>query len=164
MAVQMYGTYIQFNDGTTQTTAATSGAKQTVQSTTNSSFSTAGATFTDVTGMSASIAPTSSASKVLVLVNASASSTSDAVIRLLKNGSVVSAMTGTAGSAYNGYIMIQSNNGMIGASLAWLDSPGTTATQTYNIQAQCAPGTFYLNRRGADGSYGGASSIILLEI
>ena len=138
--------------------------KQSVQATTNSLVTISGATFTNVTGMSASIAPTSSASKVLVIVTANSGSTSDAVIRLMKNGSAVTAMTGTAGSAYNGYIMIQGNAGMIGCSIAWLDSPGTTATQTYNIQAQCAPGTFYLNKRGADSSYGGASSITLLEI
>ena len=128
--------------------------------------------FTDITGMSATITPTNSANKVLVTVSgvcSGQSATSGSNLRLLR-GSTAIGVGDTAGSrsssnanAYQG----DGNNSMT-FSFTYLDSPATTSATTYKIQFITSSGTFYFNRSQTDtdsSAYGRyASSITLMEI
>ena len=128
-------------------------------------------TLTD-TGLTASITPTSASSKILVLVNLSiglnraANLALECKARLLRGGTEVLNMGGTNGLGFRigagtdaiGRITL---GGMI--SLSYLDSPATTSSTTYKMQA--APSTT------ADSSavrinWGGdvTSTITLMEI
>jgi hypothetical protein len=128
-------------------------------------------TLTD-TGLTASITPTSASSKILVLVNLSvglnreSNSAIDAKARLLRGGTQIVNMGGTNGLGLRIGAGVDAISritiaGMI--SLSYLDSPATTSSTTYKMQA--APSTT------ADSSavrinWGGdvTSTITLMEI
>lgn len=130
-------------------------------------FTTSATTYTDITGLSLSITPKFATSKILVLVVASISqvTSSDGYVQLLRESTVLN--NGTFGSALNGFAGATSSypNGIYNHATNYLDSPSTTATITYKIQARVySGGTFCLNRRGVDGAFGTSSSITLMEI
>lgn len=142
---------------------------QVVQTVKTDTFTTTSSTFTDVTGLSVSITPTSTTNKILVFVNVQFSSSSDDILlRLLRNSDAIG--VGTSGSSANGFTQQNGNvpirYGMSSASYTYLDSPFTTSSTTYKIQivAQNSTSTACINRRGYDTSYGGSSSITVMEI
>jgi hypothetical protein len=138
---------------------------QIVQSVTASVFSSTSQTYTDITGLSVSITPKSSSNKVLVLVNASLSGSNDGMVRLVRNGSVISGANGTSGATQNGYALTQLRGNILSMNFNYLDSPATTSATTYGVQAWVTGGnTVYLNRRADDTNYGGVSSIIVMEV
>ena len=55
---------------------------------------------------------------------------------------------------------------MFGNTKIFLDSPSSTSSLTYKVQGSKfdSAGTFYLNRKGNTASYGGASSITVMEV
>jgi hypothetical protein len=128
-------------------------------------------TLTD-TGLSASITPTSASNKILVLVNLSiglnraANLALECKARLLRGGTEVLNMGGTNGLGFRigagtdaiGRITL---GGMI--SLSYLDSPATTSSTSYKMQA--APSTT-LNDGAVRINWGGDvnSTITLMEI
>jgi hypothetical protein len=146
---------------------------QTVLTTTTSTTS---GTFVDITGMSASITPTSSSSKILVLVDAkfSASSASaGSFIKLLRGSTDIYVGTSVGSSVAAGYGFMPNGAGNFFYGLAqmssnFLDSPATTSSTTYKLQWYTySGGTCYINQTGSDGvAYNPrtASSITLLEI
>jgi hypothetical protein len=89
--------------------------------------------------LSASITPTSSSSKVLVLVSAAGASTTDSVfITLFKNSSVITNATGNAEgvrqrvtSGTVGGAGVRLNGSM---TISYLDSPNTTSEITYDFR------------------------------
>jgi hypothetical protein len=128
--------------------------------------------FTDITNMSASITPTSSSSKILVLASATCSgqsSVSGSIIRLVR-GSTAIDVGDAAGSrspaTTNAYQLDSGQSECI--SINFLDSPATTSSTTYKLQFRIEGGTFYFNRSQSDGDNGGvgrfASTITLMEI
>ena len=135
------------------------------------SFSTSSSTFVDVTGLSATITPTSDTSKILVMVTLHATGTdvsdSGTTGYVLLRGSTQIAVNTDLAQKFTGQTSIR----QLGASLQvsfnyatnFLDSPATTAATTYKIQGRTNNGTFYVNRDG-DGVNGSVSSITLMEI
>lgn len=131
-------------------------------------------TYYNISGMVASITPSSSSSKILLMANITAgqaSNTYNAFFRAQRNGTTIG--VGVAG-AYPGTsttAMRTSDGGEIGTSLIlYLDSPGTTSAVSYQIQICNSGGSAspsYVNRP-QNASTGweqtGASSIILMEI
>ena len=134
-------------------------------------------TFADITGMSVSITPSATSSKILVMFscNVGQSTTATIHVRLLRDSTAIyvgdsvgsrlqdSAILRTAASPYT--LEIGNLNG------THLDSPSTTSAVTYKLQGVLGAsysGTFYLNRSGADSNadFGGrpASSITVMEI
>jgi hypothetical protein len=118
---------------------------------------TTGVSTNTVTGLTASITPSSTNSKVLVTVHGHFSSTvadgfGGFVIR--RNGSIIgvgdaassrSQVTGYAGAFDN------EGNDMAQISMTFLDSPSDTSALTYAISLHCrANGTFYVNRTNTD--------------
>jgi hypothetical protein len=149
---------LTFNNATTQA----SGGKviQVVSSTYSTQASTINGTFID-TGLTASITPLFSTSKILVLLNHNGigkspdNTANDLTLRLYRGATLIatpavySLYTNTALEQY-GYC----------ASLSLLDSPATTSSTTYKTQFNNSDGggLVYVQRSGA------TSTITLLEI
>jgi hypothetical protein len=138
-----------------------------VVSTTNTSFfTTTSASFTDITGLSVSITPTSATSKVLVICNVPYGASVDAVIQLVRNSTAVG--NGTAGSTNGINAIYSGGDGQFSAyqtAFNFLDSPATTSSTTYKIQILATgSGTAYVNRRRQDTTFGGQSTITVMEI
>lgn len=158
-------------DGTWATPAAGGGKiLQVVQATKIDTATVTGSTFGSV--FTASITPSASTSKVLVLVSLSIGQTASNFVNIRLTRSSSTLLQGdTAGSRTR--VTTQANPGgagvMAAAGLNYLDSPASTSSQTYAIEiASHTTGAVYLNRSGTDtdsaGFSRGASTIILLEV
>jgi hypothetical protein len=126
--------------------------------------------------MTASITPTSSSSKILVIFNGSVGNENTAGVYgyLYKNGSVVSNLTGdSAGSRQRVAVATRISEASSGQPLnfVYLDSPATTSSTTYSLRFGHASGearfiSLNKSRTDTDANYGwrSASTIILMEI
>jgi hypothetical protein len=153
-------------------TTPTNGTVLQVQSThCNTQTTSTSASFVDISGMSVSITPRSSSSKMLVQVKMSIGhfNADDIAFNLLRNGSDIA--QGTGGSTRNSTLFgrgesssnyFQYNCFIYGVD--FLDSPATTSALTYKMQWYTRVGTITLNRRGGDGALSGTSSITVMEI
>jgi hypothetical protein len=122
---------LTFNNATTQASAGS--VLQVVQGLTTTPASSSTNTFVD-SGLSASITPKFSTSKILVLIclqGVGKDTTSTTVnLRLLNGASVISTYT-TGSIAYNA---TTASNYPGGNSYNYLDSPATTSSVTYKVQ------------------------------
>jgi len=106
---------------------------QVVQGSYSTETTSTSSTFAD-TGLSASITPTSSTSKILVLVNHSvnfksvASVDNSLSLRILRGSTTISTFAEFLGYTNSTLLMIFSS------SYAYLDSPATTSSTTYKTQ------------------------------
>lgn len=152
------------------------GISQVVQTVKSDTFSTNSQTFTDITGMSASITPSASTSKVLVTVDLALGNTNGGygIQAKLLRGSTDIYIGDSAGSRSRVWTQ---QAGDVGGSqyevkhivLSYLDSPATTSATTYKLQMRIPQtGTGYVNRTGDDTNGDGlgrfASSITVQEI
>jgi hypothetical protein len=140
--------------------------KQTVQ---NSAVTMTSTSQADVSGMSVSITPYYTTSKVLVTVNFNVGydgTADDTGWWLVRNSTNIS--IGDFGTGYSLYLRGNSstnqNLAMIPCSITFLDSPATTSATTYKLAYYTRTGTIYLNKRGADNNFITASSITVQEI
>ena len=163
------------NTGLKWATPASGGkVLQVVSTTKTDTFTLNSATYTDVTGLSASITPSAATSKILVLVSLNMGSNAGngfAYARIVRDSTAI-AIGDSAGSR------IQSTTGSTSEEAAvqffgganFLDSPATTSSLTYKIQlyAQAGVSAAYINRSHTDsnGSDGmrAVSTITVLEI
>lgn len=139
--------------------------------------------YADISGMSASITPTSSTSKILAMftLNFSAYATASngqAIAFQLVRGSTAIFIGDSAGSRTRGFTSIrnfdQMRYDMLSTTGIYLDSPNTTSSTTYKMQwfkpfdLDSNSNIIYLNRSYEDNDSSqrvrGASSIILMEI
>jgi len=147
---------------------------QVVQTVKSDTFSSSSATFVDITGLSASITPSSASNKILVMVSLNIGS-NDSGLRLMTKlfrDSTAVFIGDTAGSrervAWQGSTLSLTHTNSI--NNVYLDSPSTTSSITYKIQGrdELVGYNWYINRNGNDidnSTYGrGASSITLIEI
>lgn len=150
---------------------------QVVQTAKTDTFSTTSTSFTDITGLSVSITPTSSSSKILVMFNGmignSDATSSSTIVRLVRNSTAIcvgdasgsrtqaSSASWTASGSVQDRIVGQMNN-------TFLDSPNTTSATTYKLQILAGGATAYVNRGGYDASEARvpvtASTITVMEI
>jgi len=133
-------------------------------------------TATAITGLSASITPTSATSKILIFgqVTGSFSNTTFGWnILIYKDGSVITGATGDTGNSQPRATSSMFHNYVYASETIpfyYLDSPATTSSTTYAIYTFQEPGaTFYVNRAGnvtqTDGrSANTISNITLMEI
>ena len=166
----------KINDGAVTAAKLASGVGgkvlQVVQSyKTNVFTSSAQNTFTDITGLSVSITPSSSSNKVLIIANVEGSSPDELVVlRLLRGSTVIGASS--VGDTYNGFGMMDGeayggnvNRTNEDMNTTFLDTPSTTSSTTYKIQfLKNGTGTFAINRRKLNAGVGFTSAITVMEI
>lgn len=130
-------------------------------------FSSTSSTFVDITGVSVSITPRFSTSTIWVVVTmpvSHSSPTGDSVYRLLRGSTAIG--VSTAGTT-NGFGQASATyaNSMFTTGIAFLDTPATTSATTYKVQGVAVGGgTFFVNRRAADTSFGGVTTITACEV
>ena len=144
---------------------------QVVSTTKTDTFSTSNLTFTNVTGLSVTITPSATSSKVLLLVSVGLGDQAGVGWRLT-GGNSANYVGDTAGSRVRGiggqYDAVQ--NGPVNFSGVYLDSPATTSATTYQVQiiSLNTGNTAYVNRSHTDSDSAiyvrGASTITALEI
>lgn len=158
----------------------TNGASNPIQRNVVTGVSTVGQTttsspFIDVTDVTATITPSSTSSKILVLVTAQGTINGDsyqAYFRVLRSSTAIGVGTGSMGSRIP--VSFEWSQlyeyGMTTGSMIWLDSPSTTSATTYKLQwgASNSTNAIYLNRTVDDFDAStrarGATSITVIEI
>ena len=144
-------------NGTVATTTTAGKILQVVSTTKTDSFTTTSTSYTDITGLSASITPSSSSSKVYVVVHVnSAATTRYASFRLLRGSTNIAVGTDITGSQEAATFTAGSNTSnsydnlvLRNQSMAVLDTPSTTSATTYKLQGRINYGTgdLYVNRQ-----------------
>ena len=162
------GTSIATTDASGNISFAGAGAGkilQVVSTTKVDQFTTTASVFTDVTGLSATITPTSATSKILVIASVSISAQTgyNAYLNLVRNSTNISQSTGGTSNMTK----------TITAGISWFhptavfeDSPATTSATTYKIQVKPPSGTSVVavNRRADNTGFGSTSSITVMEV
>jgi hypothetical protein len=142
---------------------------QVVSTTKTDTFTTSSTSLTDLTGMSASITPSSTSNKILVLSSLTYGSNNYNAHGILLRGATEIAKA-TAGTNPTTFAMSGNNSQSFAIychSISHLDSPSTTSATTYKVQVKVqSGGTFYLNQSDRDNSddLRGVSTLTLLEI
>ena len=126
--------------------------------------------FVDI-GLSASITPSATSSKILILINVAFSLNGDnnASLQLLRDSTVINS---GVGGTHQSWATINSNATAFRYSnpqqaCNYLDSPSTTSATTYKVQGKIHAGagvTFAINRRQDDTEMSNSSNITLLEV
>ena len=151
---------------------------QVVQAVKTDTFSrtSSGSDYGDITGLSVSITPSSTSSKILVLasVNCSNGTAGNRMgIRLAVNSSAITAITGDASStrtrATSATWTGSAGNDLSHLAIKYLHSPSSVSAQTYSVQGSGeANSVFWCNRSGTNADsnsvYLAASSIIAMEV
>lgn len=146
---------------------------QVVSSTKTSAFTTTSTSYVDITGVTASITPSSTSNHVLILIQGGMSNSTDggdAHVQLLRDTTVIG--SGDAGgSSQQSFMSCQTSPASAGNRKiyavvgTWKDSPSSSSSVTYKLQIK-GGATATWNRSGVQGApYGNtASSIVLMEI
>jgi len=146
---------------------------QVVQSYKIDSFSSTSGTWADVTGLSASITPTSLSSKILVIADVAMGSSDlngfNFVFRIVRDSTPIGVSNFATVNASGGINMFLSNGAVpfaFGNMKMFLDSPSVASSITYKIQINKddVNGTLWVNRRASATDFGGTSGITLMEI
>jgi hypothetical protein len=146
--------------------------KQVVQTIKDDTFSSTSTTFTDVTGLSASITPQTNTNKILVrvVVNSGHSDSTRLTIFNVADASNVNLVLAASPSSRSpGFVPTATAGvGMSPAIVEFLHSPNTTSPFTYKVRGLTSGGTFYVNRSATDTDSAtiarSISSITLVEI
>jgi hypothetical protein len=135
-------------------------------------FSTSSQSMVDITGMSATITPVSTTSKILVLINLTVGHAGDnySPVNLVRNGVNIAQPTtaSTFAATLNNYS--GEGSGYVNGSaqpqyaLSFLDSPNSTSAQTYKLQILTTGGTTFVNTRPVLQNGTCTSTLTLLEI
>jgi hypothetical protein len=141
-------------------------------------FSSTAGSPTPITGLAATITPSSTSSKVFVVVNLGRvdGSTATGIAFQLKRDSTVIGGGTVVGSRLSTFMSLSSSPGIDAArapSANFLDSPSTTSAVTYSVEGYndvAGSRTFYINRSHTDGNSATAtnsrasSNITLMEV
>lgn len=174
------GLFDQYTAGGWSPVGATGSVLQVVSTTLNTTFSFSGGgagSWTSVTGLSASITPKSSTSKILFIVNIVGGPSSQSYYlagsQVIRGATAVGVGATTAGytsvAVGNMRTATDTNGGWVMA-YNFLDSPATTSSTTYQVQMLGESGISYkINTTGADTASQGystrsQSTITLMEI
>lgn len=128
-------------------------------------------TWTDITGLSVGITPTSINSKILIFVDIKGSISADnATSRIVRNSTPIHVGTDASGSmtASSGGDFYNAATTAMSHSHIFLDSPATTLLTTYKMQFWLRSGSIYFNAGysniNANYNFHGASAITVMEI
>lgn len=150
----------------------------TTKTDTTSFTSTTTNTFADITGMSVSITPSATSSKILVMFscNVSQSTTATIHVRLMRDSTAIYVGDQVGSGRLQDSAILRSGSTPYSLEIGnlngtHLDSPSTTSAVTYKLQGVLGAsysGIFHLNKSNgdSDADFGGrtASSITVMEI
>ena len=124
---------------------------------------------TDVSGLSVSITPTRSDSKILVQVNIGChGSTGNAAstFRIYRGSNNITVSAADTDNRHGATTYYNGNQTAIGipASFSVLDSPATTNATTYKVTGFTNAGTLYVNRLPGDSAWNTISTITAYEV
>lgn len=135
---------------------------QVVSTNSTTQFTSNASSLTDITGMSVSITPSASNSKILVMTDFSADTENDNTNYgfQLKRGST------SIGNGVSGNVVSHMNaNEFDTMAITFLDSPSTTSATTYKLQFKSFNGGYLsFNRSQSSLTYQTASNITVIEI
>jgi len=136
---------------------------QVVSANTSSTTTVNSTTPTDVTGLSVSITPSSSTSKIYITVSLPVSAVSIAWFNLVRNSTTLG--VGSGGTNNSTFISscIGNSNYMMTPSFNYLDSPATTSATTYKLQ-MFTDANASVNKRVSDTAFATTSTITVMEI
>ena len=150
---------------------ANGGILQVVQTVKTDAFSHNSTSFADITGLTATITPSSNSSKILVATNMYFSigtgSGSTTIMCNLVRGSTNIAQPNHASANHQASLFSWGNNAyMQQRAVEFLDSPATTSATTYKVQVKGdnTTSTIWLNRYYSSNNYRGISTITLYEV
>jgi hypothetical protein len=131
-------------------------------------------TFNDITNLSASITPSSTSSKILILANVMGYSNNNSFLSVFRGATNLAVPTSPSGRtpAFSGDFQQESSHSLgnvLTLPIKYLDSPSTTSSTTYKLGITIwSTATVYINRASNDSDIGwqprGVSSLILMEI
>ena len=138
-------------------------------------------TYTDVTGLSLSITPSSASNKILCLVDCATGGNGSGddslpALRLIRNSTAIyiGDADGSRTTSLSGHYIYDlnsqvGNQGIMRQCGTFLDAPNTTSSTTYKIQiARFRGQAVYVNRSGVDGNDSNGirvpSSLTLIEV
>jgi hypothetical protein len=142
-------------------------------------FSMSGASFVEITGLTASITPTTTSNKVLVQVSLGRVGVNTGLgntiaFQLLRGATVIGAGTPSGSQLATSFVASSSANGNYscgGFIIQFLDSPATTSATTYSVKVLGeSSAVVYINRNYAGGTgattyeAASASTITVMEI
>jgi hypothetical protein len=138
---------------------------QVVSTTKTDTFGSTSDSFTDVTGLSVSITPSSTSNKILIVSNfyTSVSSNSRVVLYNLVRNSTNILQPSSSGQSAGNYS--EYSNHLQSISMNFLDSPSSTSSVTYKIQGKgnATDFTWYVGRRSGNDWFT-PSTITVMEI
>tara|TARA_R100001129_G_scaffold78687_1_gene53520 strand:+ start:869 stop:1468 length:600 start_codon:yes stop_codon:yes gene_type:complete len=127
-------------------------------------------TFTD-TGLSATITPTSTSSKIFILAtiyHSSLAATNTARFNIVRDSTNIAQPASGSGGNDGTTIMYLNIASMITFPMCFVDSPSTTSATTYKIQlgfdSPSGNTVHYLNRYFGADQYRGTSTLTLIEV
>lgn len=157
--------------GAARTNFGAGAVLQVVQTAVTAGYSFTNTSFADLTGMTATITPSSASNKILILVDMKMGTASNGFARLLRNGSNI-----YLGDSYLSTVSVSSSDLYFPTTtinsqpITYLDSPSSASAVTYKIQVACYsasyPIYFNVSYGAANQNYAirTASSITLMEI
>ena len=153
---------------------------QVVQTYKTNTFSTTSETLVDITGLTATITPSSTSNKILVLLNlavGSSGNSSRTQIQLMRGSTNIGIADDGGGNRTRSistefqpqpYNTANTKNSTDIRQHNFLDEPSSTSALTYKVQIEGTAQTVYINRTGefadADVVSRGTSSLTLMEI
>jgi len=139
---------------------------QVLSTTKTDTFSSTSTSFTDITGLSVSITPSSASNKIFIVVTSNYSTnTNGNPIKFNINRDSTAICQPSTSPTFSGTIVpyqTGTNDMQIPWSVSFLDSPATTSATTYKIQG-AGGNTWYVNRR-ATADFNVTSTITVMEI
>ena len=143
-------------DGTILTTTNPKAGNiiQVVQTTKTDTFTTTSTSFTDITGMSVSITPSSTSNKILISVDINyGGGNFNFYCNLLRGSTILNApSSGNNPCTVSLCGITNTTYQILNSSIFFLDSPSTTSSTTYKLQIDCQGDEFFLNRSKRNGS------------
>ena len=149
---------------------ANGGIIQVVQTVKTDTFSHNSTSFTDLTGLSATITPSSNSSKILCDMRiyislGTGSGTSTAIFNLVRGSTNIGQPAGS--NVHNATLHNWSNAAyMKTCTMNFLDSPATTSATTYKVQVKAdgTAATIHVNKYYNSANYRGISTLTLYEV
>ena len=147
------------------------GILQVVQAVKTDTFSKQSTAFADITGLSATITPSSSSNKILVeariyLSAGTSNGTSAAKLNFVRGSTNIGQPSSGSANHEATFYSWSSAAYMDVKTMNFLDSPATTSATTYKVQmgADGTAATIYINRYYHTNNYTGISTLTLYEV